>query len=229
MTLIYHYHPDTGELRGQNEARLDPLDKQPLIPAFATDIEPPEPQEGMGVVFDGQVWAQAEDHRGKVLWTAEGVEEEITGLGPLPAGLLTEKPALPVYPNLAIALAAMLDWINAFAAALDAGKPEIELRSLPAKAAAARAHLVGSASAEQTALLQSEADLTGETLDALAAEIKANADLGDLVSGKISGLRRNLKQQLEAEADPVAYEAILALGKQQALTMAGELGIALPG
>ena len=137
-------------------------------------------------------------------------------------------PPQPVYPDLETALAAMLTWINGFAASLTGPMPEAEVRSLPVKAAAARAYLAASATAEQTAMLQAEADLTGEVLADLAAEIAANADRDDQVNARISGLRRALKVQLEAAADPFAFEAILEAGKLQALAMAAELGIAAP-
>ena len=66
---------------------------------------------------------------------------------------------------------------------------------------------------KQLAVLQSEADLTGENVDALAAEIKANADRDAQIGAKISGLRRALKHQLEAVTDPFDYETVLAQGK----------------
>lgn len=228
MPMIYHFHPLTGELSGEGEARLDPVEQKPLLPANATLIAPPEAQNGYARIFGGNAWAQVEDHRGKVLWTAEGEAQEITILGPLPAGLLSEKPVLPAYPDLQKALAAMLGWINEFASTLTAAMPHAEVRSLPVKAAAARALLAGEATVGQTEMLQAEADLTGEALADLAAEIAANADRDDLVNAKISGLRRSLKLQLEAAADPFAYETILEAGKQQALAMAAELGIAAP-
>ena len=39
--LIYHYNSLTAELVSTSEARLDPIDKKPRIPANATSIEPP--------------------------------------------------------------------------------------------------------------------------------------------------------------------------------------------
>jgi hypothetical protein len=58
---IYHYHPVTKELTGEDFARLSPLDKKHgrevyLIPAGATTIEPPEFVEGKARVFDGEKW-----------------------------------------------------------------------------------------------------------------------------------------------------------------------------
>ncbi len=55
---IYHYDPTTGDFRGIGEADKDPLDKGNwLIPANATDIQPPEPVQGKRRVFDGSAWS----------------------------------------------------------------------------------------------------------------------------------------------------------------------------
>lgn len=134
-------------------------------------------------------------------------------------------PAQPRYPTLEIAQRAMVAWINSFAADLTVGMPDAELRALPVKGAAARAYLDGTATTEQLGILQAEAGLTGEEVDALAAKIKANADRDDQVNAKISGLRRALKLQLEAVEDPFGYEPILQAGRVQAVSLAAELGL----
>ena len=54
---VYAYDPTAKEYRGTAKAYEDP--KHPgryLIPAFATEIEPPEPGENQRVVWDGQAW-----------------------------------------------------------------------------------------------------------------------------------------------------------------------------
>jgi len=57
MKIIYHYHPDTGLLLGAGYADPDPLDHGNwLIPAHATDIAPPAPQEGKNLHFIGGEW-----------------------------------------------------------------------------------------------------------------------------------------------------------------------------
>lgn len=58
---VYTYDPITKEYRGTTKALEDP--KHPgryLIPAFATEMEPPQPGENQKVVWDGQAW-QLED------------------------------------------------------------------------------------------------------------------------------------------------------------------------
>ena len=71
-----------------------------IVPGFATLIEPPVAKEGFARVFADGAWSEIEDHRGKTFWTAEGAEQTITELGPLPDGLLTEKPVLPGLPGI---------------------------------------------------------------------------------------------------------------------------------
>lgn len=233
---LYHYDPETSELIGSEEAQPDPMagvkgvpEDAMLVPGYATVIAPPEAKGGFARVFVDGGWSEVEDHRGKPFWTPEGVQQPVTELGPVPVDLLVEKPVLPIYPTLALAQAAMLAWINDFAAGVDAGMPEAELRSLPVKAAAARAHEAGEATAEQIAMLQSEADLTGETVDALADEIIVNANAADQVAAKISGLRRALNKQLKEAADAFEYDVILDVGKAQAALLAGGLGISISG
>lgn len=58
---VYTYDPITKEYRGATQALEDP--KHPgryLIPAFATEIEPPTPGENQKVVWGGEAW-QLED------------------------------------------------------------------------------------------------------------------------------------------------------------------------
>lgn len=56
-TTVYAYDPITKEYRRTTKAYKDP--KNPsryLIPAFATETEPPAPGENQKVVWDGQAW-----------------------------------------------------------------------------------------------------------------------------------------------------------------------------
>jgi hypothetical protein len=55
---IWHHHPQTKILIGEGEADTSPLDPgEFLIPAFATSLPPPAPQDGYEIVFTGQDWA----------------------------------------------------------------------------------------------------------------------------------------------------------------------------
>lgn len=52
---IWHYRSDTGVLLGPGKADQSPLDPPGvwLIPAYATEIEPPPVPDGQQAVFDG--------------------------------------------------------------------------------------------------------------------------------------------------------------------------------
>jgi hypothetical protein len=81
---IYHYNPVTKEYIGQSVADLDPIDKQPLIPAFATDIAPPTQGANQVAQWDGAAWVLVDDYRGQVFYDATGVEHKIDSLGVAP-------------------------------------------------------------------------------------------------------------------------------------------------
>jgi hypothetical protein len=56
---IYHYHPITKELLCEGKADLSPLDfkygkEVYIIPANATNIEPPQRIENKTIIFDGE-------------------------------------------------------------------------------------------------------------------------------------------------------------------------------
>lgn len=56
---IYNYHPETAEFIGASQADQSPLEPDVwLIPAHATEIEPPATQSGQRAVFsvDAQAW-----------------------------------------------------------------------------------------------------------------------------------------------------------------------------
>lgn len=55
--IVHNYHFATGEYLGSSEADESPLEEGIfLIPAGATDIAPPAPQEGFVVRFAGGAW-----------------------------------------------------------------------------------------------------------------------------------------------------------------------------
>lgn len=69
---IWHYDPTTGELLGSGVANSNPLEEgQWLLPAYATDVAPPEPIEGRARVWLGGSWDQIADHRGETWWMAD--------------------------------------------------------------------------------------------------------------------------------------------------------------
>ena len=94
---IYRYHRRTGEFMKADDARLDPLEAKQgveryLIPACATEIEPPECAEHQKQVFSNGRWSIAKDWRGTPYFI--GNERHIIrelGIEP-PAGSTLEPP-----------------------------------------------------------------------------------------------------------------------------------------
>lgn len=78
---VYSFHPVSGEYVGEDIAFPNPLEEgQFLIPAYSTDVEPPNEQEGKIIVWNGSEWyfkdivvsaerkaAEARHHRNSLL------------------------------------------------------------------------------------------------------------------------------------------------------------------
>ena len=89
---IFHFDKATGELLGESEARLDPLETKGkgseayLVPANATEIAPPEAGKNEKAVFDGSTWRLVPDFRGP-FYKPDGTAGAISRLGEeLPIG-----------------------------------------------------------------------------------------------------------------------------------------------
>lgn len=117
----------------------------------------------------------------------------------------------------------VLDWITGFLAQFVEGVPQAEIASWPTKAEAARAFVAGTATAEQTDLIQGEALLTGETPAALAAMIIARATQYTAIIARLTGLRRATDIALAAAETPAAAEA----AGEQAIATANALALEL--
>lgn len=90
MKTVYAYNPITNEYIGTTKAPEDP--KHPgryLIPAFVTEIEPPQPGENQKVVWGGEAWQLVdilqpepkpepteEELRQREIWRLEGLLNE---------------------------------------------------------------------------------------------------------------------------------------------------------
>lgn len=54
---IFNYHPISGFLIGESVADESPLEEGVfLVPAFSTDLTPPDPIEGKIIVFSEEAW-----------------------------------------------------------------------------------------------------------------------------------------------------------------------------
>ena len=95
MRILYHYHPETGELLGQSAADRSPLEPDIwLIPAHATDQTPPKAKVRQVAVFRDGRWQLSPDWRATALWSTEdGAAVSITEIGLTPADIhATDKP-----------------------------------------------------------------------------------------------------------------------------------------
>ncbi|ECI0413572.1 tail fiber assembly protein [Salmonella enterica subsp. salamae] len=89
---IYNLRSDTNEFIGAGDAYIPP---HTGLPAYSTDIEPPEIPSGQVAVFDSEktAWSLIEDHRGQTVYrTDTGEEFYIQELGPLPENVTSVSP-----------------------------------------------------------------------------------------------------------------------------------------
>lgn len=146
---------------------------------------------------------------------------EAGNLGEVAAYVEPPKPEIP--PKFATAqeaIAELADWIDGFVAPLFDGTPKAEQLGFAPKGEAARAIEAGTATADQLAMIDEEAAITGETRDDLVALILTKAAAYETALGLMSGLRRKTTAALEAEQDPHRYEAILTAAQADANALA---------
>ena len=98
--IFYTYDEKTKEFTGTQSAFIDPLKTKKqgknvyLVPANATDKEPPKTKENQVAIFNGDEWEVVADYRGKTYYI--GTEQhEMKELGDLPDGATFE----PVEPE----------------------------------------------------------------------------------------------------------------------------------
>lgn len=86
--LVYSYSKKTMEYIGHEEALLDPIGKNPMLPASSTTVEPPTVGAGTVAVFDADqdMWTIQEDHRGKEYYQGRTPAGVIDFIGALPEG-----------------------------------------------------------------------------------------------------------------------------------------------
>jgi hypothetical protein len=102
MKNIYHYNTETGEFKGETNARIDPLESKKagknvfLISANATEIKPPDTNIGEVAIFKGGKWSVVADHRGEKYYFPDGKEEHICyEIGDLPEGAIVGDRVIP--------------------------------------------------------------------------------------------------------------------------------------
>lgn len=93
MTDIHNFDAETGAYLSTIKARLDPLDRKPMVPANATLSAPPETAVLEIAVWSGIDWSVVPDHRGKEYWLPDGSFHRIENLNQTPPDeALTMKP-----------------------------------------------------------------------------------------------------------------------------------------
>jgi hypothetical protein len=79
---IWNYNSISGELTTKSLADESPLEPGVYhIPAHATTVSPPNPQEGKAIVFKNDSWIYEEDHRGERWWDTNGNQIIIDRIG----------------------------------------------------------------------------------------------------------------------------------------------------
>lgn len=131
--------------------------------------------------------------------------------------------ALPAYYAYLTASAktAVIDFATSAADAITGPVPPAEKLGWIKKEEAARAYKAGTANDAQTALLSTEAGMTGEDATALATTIIAKADKYTLAVALISGHRRATMAAIDglgATPTQAQIDAALAASKAQAAT-----------
>lgn len=91
---IYHFHPEYNYYLCEDVADQSPLDPPGvwLIPAYATNIKPPECDQGKVQIFNGTSWDVIEDKRGIYYSTITLEKIENDNPQEAPENSTTEKP-----------------------------------------------------------------------------------------------------------------------------------------
>lgn len=101
--ILYGYNPVDKVFTGQTEADIDQAslahnELEFLIPAFTTDIKPPDAPRGSRAVWNGEAWDIVADHRGERWWQGDRPVFIETLGDPSAAGLTKDRPEPPAPP-----------------------------------------------------------------------------------------------------------------------------------
>ena len=209
--IVYHYSRTTGEFLASAEARLDPIDQQPMLPAFATFEAPPPASIGEAARMTETGWEVVPDYRGLPMWdTATGQSlGVVTELGELPEGATLDEPTQPE-PTIEEARAAKMgeirDQADALLQSLGAEYGPMERTTWDVQAAEAAAFAADPEA--DVPLLSGIAVHRGMTVADMAARVLANRTAWVALSGAVVGQRLALQDQLDAAADIATIEAI---------------------
>jgi hypothetical protein len=145
--------------------------------------------------------------------------KEIANLAPLPTQnesgdwivdwVITEIPASERYPTANSAKVAVNGWIDKLLSQITDQYPRHEIDSWSTKGEAARAVVAGTARADQTLLVQSEADMVSANLADQAALIVTKADKFAAIISDTSGLRQKTGTALDEATTPEQLDTIV--------------------
>jgi hypothetical protein len=83
-TAVYFYDRDTGEYRGMMPAHSDPISGEPMLPACATFLRPPDATPHTAAIFSSGGWQLAQDNRGSyVADVSTKLIERVDAIGPI--------------------------------------------------------------------------------------------------------------------------------------------------
>ncbi|WP_283149727.1 DUF4376 domain-containing protein [Silvimonas soli] len=109
--IAYRFRPETGEYLGAVQLQENWKEPGTYLPAAnSTNIAPPETGEQQAAVFDGTSWQLVADYRNQACWLADGSQQAIAELGPLPDGTSLKPPPPSMDELRAAALAQLPDW-----------------------------------------------------------------------------------------------------------------------
>jgi len=124
----------------------------------------------------------------------------------------------------AIALKALADFLDRATGALTAGVPLSEQLSWAPKEESAKRYLDGTHGPDDLAMLEGEAEETGETLEELAQRVLAKADANRRAVSKLTGIRRKAEADIHASNNRDTAQSVLDTAKAQWYQFISQLG-----
>lgn len=202
MSTLYHFEPSNGAYLHSANARLDPIERKPMVPANATLLAPPETGAREVAIWFKDAWSIKPDHRGAEYWLADGSHHTIAEIGDVPPeGALDSAPPIPREDQRKAALDRIEQEHASFLVTLTGGSTVAERDTWKVKEEAARAFEAGTASPGQAAMLAAEAQGRSITEVELVAVIIGKADAFLHLIGLAASIRAKARSAIMAATD----------------------------